>query len=158
MSELKNPAFDTMDELLDVAMDDLADLPPIGVPPSGHYDLEVSASREEGKDGKADYIQVVYTVDAINELADADEAGEVAVGQTFTIFFSPFTKDGKVNDTGLGYLKKELLPYKQHFGTNTVGETLAEVNKVKISANVKRVQDRKQEDRFNARITEVIVK
>ena len=155
---LNNPAFDTMDELLDLSMDDLADLPPVGVPPSGHYDFEVTASREDGKDGKADFIKVEYTVEAINELDDQAEATDVAVGQKFTTFFSVFKKDGTVNDTGLGYLKQELLPYKTHFGTVKVGDTLAVVNQVKISATIKRVQDRNNEDRYNARIKDVIIK
>ena len=58
MSEaLQNPAFESMDELLDASMNDLMDLPPIGVPPTGSYVFEVSAGREKAKEGDGEYEQ-----------------------------------------------------------------------------------------------------
>ncbi len=157
MSELKNPAFQDFDALLDASMDDIADLPPIGVPPTGSYMLEVTASREQPKEGGHDFIQLEYEVKEINELKYEEEAGDVKVGQSFKVFFSPFKKDGTINDTGLGYLKQALEPFAQHFGVKGIGETIAATQKVLISASVVRVQDKKDETRFNARFRDVVV-
>lgn len=158
MSELKNPAFADMDALLDASMDDIADLPPIGVPPTGSYNLSVTASREKGKEGKADFIQLEYIVEEINELKYEEEQGDVKVGQSFKTFFSPFKKDGTVNDTGLGYMKQELVPFAAHFGTgSSLGATIAAIQSVKISASIIRVQDKTDETRFNCRFRDVIV-
>ena len=38
-----NALFGDMDALMNASMDEIDDLPPIGVPPTGHYNLLVSA-------------------------------------------------------------------------------------------------------------------
>lgn len=158
MSELNNPVLSSFDELLDAGMDDLADLPPTGVPPTGQYVLDVTCSRETSdKEGGNDYIKMKYEVVEVSELKNPEEAGDVAVGMTFSSMFSPFKKTGEVNDFGLGFLKEAIAPYAAHFGTAKVGDTIAAINKVRVSASITKVRDRKEEDRYNARIKDVIV-
>lgn len=159
MSELKNPAFADFDALLDASMDDIADLPPIGVPPTGSYILDVTASRESPKEsGGNEFIQLEYTVVEINELKHEEEMVDVKVGQSFKVFFSPFKKDGTVNDTGLGYLKQALEPFATHYNTReSLGGTIAAIQQCRISASVIRVQDKKDETRFNARFKDIVV-
>ena len=158
MSELNNPALSSFDDLLDAGMDDLADLPPVGVPPTGQYVLEVTCTRETSdKEGGNDYIKMQYEVIEISELKNPEEAGEAAVGMKFSAMFSPFKKTGEVNDMGLGFLKEAIAPYAAHFGTQKVGDTIAAINKVRISASLTKVKDRRDEDRYNARIKDVII-
>lgn len=160
MSEaLQNPAFESMDELLDASMNDLMDLPPIGVPPTGSYVFEVSAGREKAKEGDGEYIKFNYTVIECAEVKHEEEAEDplAKAGSTFTEFFSPFKKDGTINDKGLGFLKARLAPFSAHFGVEKVGETLATVNKVQISASLIRTQDKRDETRHNARLSDVII-
>lgn len=145
----------SMDDLLGMQMDDVEDLPPVGVPPSGHYNLQVTATREKRDDG-SEYVQFAYLVMAINQLADEAEAGEVAVNQEFMNFFSPIKKDGTVNDWGMKYLKQEMVPYAQHFGTANFADTLAAIDKVDISAVLTRTK-KKGEDTFKFRLSDVII-
>lgn len=144
------------DSLLDTDMDDIADLPPVGVPPTGHYNLLVSASREKNDNG-GEYIAFKYKVEAVNEVKEEAEADQAVAGMQFTEFFSPVKKDGTRNDLGLGYLKQSLAPFKEHFGTGSLGETLANVKDVVVAATVVRVRDKKDKERFNARISDVVV-
>lgn len=158
MSENKNPQFANMDELLDASMDDLADLPAMGVPPTGSYLLNVTASREQPKEGKGnEYIKFEYTVVEIQEVKHEEELNDVKVEQKFTTMFSPFKKDGTINDTGIGYMKKALEPFAQHYGTKGLGDTIANIKDCLISASLVRVQDKNDETRFNARFKDVVV-
>lgn len=147
----------SFDDLMDMSMDDIEDLPPIGCPPSGHYNLLVTASREGGKDGNSEYIKFKYTVEAINELRDNLEASQAAVGQNFTEMFSPLKKDGTANDWGMKYLKQAMAPFAAHFGGQNFAEVLASINNVSIAASLTRTRDKKDPDRFNFRLADVII-
>lgn len=149
--------FEDIDALLNASMDDIEDLPPIGVPPSGHYNLEVTATREQSQDKKSEYIKFSYSVLAINELKNPEEAADAAEGMKFDNIFSPVKKDGTPNTTSIGLLKQALAPFKEHFGTTTVGETMANINKVAIAASLVRRQDKREEDRYRFALKDVIV-
>lgn len=149
-------AFDNVDALLNASMDDMADLPPVGAPPSGHYNLEVTASREKSEAG-SEYFKFAYEVVAINELKNEAEAGEVKVGQKFSQMFSPFKKDGTINELGIGFFKEALAPFSAHFGISGVGDTLAQINKVTIAASLTRRPDRKDPERMNFSLKDVVV-
>ena len=151
--------LNNMDDLLNMSMEDLPELPPRGVPPTGSYDLEVSAKRVEGEDGKAGYLSFEFTVLAVKELKHEEEAADplAKVGAKFTENFFPIKKDNTANETGMGFLRERLATFAATFGTTTVGDTLAAVNQVKISASLTRVQDKKNEDQFNARLKDVVL-
>ena len=88
---MSNAAFTDFDSLLNSSMDDLDDLPPVGVPPTGHYTLVVSAERVTPTEaGKNEYIKFSYEVEAINEVKTPEEESQAAAGMKFSQTFSPF--------------------------------------------------------------------
>lgn len=155
---MSNAAFTDFDSLLNSSMDDLDDLPPVGVPPTGHYTLVVSAERVTPTEaGKNEYIKFSYEVEAVNEVKNPEEESQAAAGMKFTQSFSPFKKDGTVNDFGVGFLKEAIAPFAAHFGTRGIGEALQAINKVTVAASLIRKQDRKDPERFNFSLKDVVV-
>lgn len=146
----------SFDSIMDMEMDSVEDLPPIGVPPTGHYNLLVSATREKRDDG-GEYIKFSYTVESINEVKNAEETSQAAVGQNFVEFFSPLKKDGTTNEFGLKFLKQAMQPFALQFGGSSFMEVLQSIDKVSIAASLTRVKDKKDTDRFNFRLADVIV-
>jgi hypothetical protein len=155
---MSNAAFTDFDSLLNSSMDDLDDLPPVGVPPTGHYTLVVSAERVTPTEaGKNEYIKFSYEVEAVNEVKNHEEESQAAVGMKFSQIFSPFKKDGTVNAFGVGFLKEAIAPFVAHFCTRDIGEALQAINKVTVAASLIRKQDRKDPERFNFSLKDVVV-
>lgn len=146
----------TIDDLLSMSMEEIEDLPPMGTPPTGHYNLEVSASRNE-RDGGGEYVQFSYTVTSVNEVKDPTEENQVAVGMKFSEFFSPLKKDGTTNDVGMKFLKQTIMPYAVHFGAKSFEAALQTVDKVAIAATLVRRVDKKDPDRFNFSLKDVVI-
>lgn len=154
---MSKAAFQDLDALMDASMDDIDDLPPVGVPPTGHYGLIVSATREVSETSGNEYIKFSYEVESVNEVKDPEEQSQAAVGQKFTQIFSPFKKDGTVNEFGLGYLKEACAPFAAHFGTTTMGGSIAAIEKISVAATLVRRQDKKDKERFNFNLRDVVV-
>lgn len=155
---MSNAAIRDIDSLMDASMDDIDDLPPVGVPPTGHYNLLVTAERKESnKEGGNDYIQFSYEVEAVNEVKDPAQESEAAVGMKFSQMFSPLKKDGTVNEFGIGFLKEAVAPFSAHFGTPKMGDTIAQINKVSVAASLSRRVDKKDPDRFNFSLKDVVI-
>lgn len=152
-----NAAFADMDALLAANMDDLEDLPPMGVPPTGFYTLSVTCNRKPNKDKTGEYFEFAYEVVEVGEVKNAEEADQAAVGMKFSERFSPFKKDGDVNEWGIGFLKEACKPFQQHFGVQTVGEVVQMINSVVITAELSRRADKKDPERFNFSLKNVIV-
>jgi hypothetical protein len=144
------------DDLMNMGMDAIEDLPPTGIPPTGHYNLNATATRET-KEGGNDFIKFVYTVTAINEVKNPDELSQVAVGMEFVDFFSPLKKDGTVNEWGMKFLKATVLPYAQHFGTTSFDGAIAAINNVAIAATLVRTVDKQDTDKFKMRLNDVVI-
>ena len=157
MSQENNALFANLDALLDASMDDLDDLPPVGVPPSGHYNLTVTFGLKEIGEEKKEVICAEYVVDAVNELKNEDEASEVAPGQSFMEFFHITKRDGTPNTYGIGKLKESLKPYVERAGTSNIRELINTVNQWAITASLKRKQNPKNEDMFNMQLKDVIL-
>lgn len=149
--------FDNIDALLDASMDDLDDLPPTGVPPSGHYNLTTTFSIETIGDENKEVIMAKYIVDAVNELKDPDEASEIQPKQEFAEFFHITKKDGSPNTFGIGKLKQRLSPYVDRVGSKNIRELIAGVNDFHIAATLKRTQNKKNEDQYNVDIKDVVI-
>lgn len=154
---MSNAAIRDLDSLMDASMDDIDDLPPVGVPPTGHYNLSVTAERKENKDKTGEYIQFSYEVEAVNEVKDPAEESQAAVGMKFSQMFSPIKKDGTVNEFGIGFLKEATAPFSAHFGTAKMGETIAQINKISVAASLSRRVDKRDPDRFNFNLKDVVV-
>jgi hypothetical protein len=150
--------INTMDDLFAAGMDDIADLPPVGVPPSGHYNLLVTAQRKQSdKEGGGEYVLVNFKVTAINEVKNPEEADQAAIGLQFSNMTSPVTKEGKYNEYGMGILKELVAPFAAHFGSANFGEALVAMDKVECCATLKRTQDKKDRERFNFRLSDITV-
>ncbi len=154
---MSKATFADLDALMNASMDDIEDLPPVGVPPTGHYSLQVSASRETSENSGNEYIKFSYTVEAVNEVKNPEEEKQAAVGQKFSQIFSPFKKDGTINEFGIGFLKEACAPFAQHFGTQNMGETIAQIDKVTVAASLVRKQNKKEADRFDFSLRDVVV-
>ena len=154
---MSKAAFQDLDALMNASMDDIDDLPPVGVPPTGHYGLIVTATREASETSGNEYIKFSYEVESVNEVKDPEEEKQAAVGQKFTQIFSPFKKDGTVNEFGLGYLKEACAPFAAHFGTTTMGAAIASIDKVSVAATLVRKQDKKDKERFNFALRDVVI-
>ena len=154
---MSKAAFQDLDALMNASMDDIDDLPPVGVPPTGHYGLIVTATREASETSGNEYIKFSYEVESVNEVKDPEEEKQAAAGQKFTQIFSPFKKDGTVNEYGLGYLKEACAPFAAHFGTQSMGQTIASIDKVSVAATLVRKQDKKDKERFNFSLRDVVV-
>ena len=76
---------------------------------------------------------------------------------SFIEFFSPMKKDGTVNEWGMKFLKQAMQPFAAEFGGSSFSAVLASINNVSIAASLVRVQDKKDETRFNARLSDVII-
>lgn len=151
-----NASLTDFDALMDASMDDIDDLPPIGVPPSGGYDLRVSCSREKSEKG-SEYIKVTYEVTNVNEVKNEEEAEEVKAGQKFYEMFSPFKKDGTANEIGMGTLKERLKPFAEKLGETRIGRILEQVKETDITCSLTRRVDRKNEDQFRFSLKDVVV-
>lgn len=154
---MTNATFTDLDSLMDAQMDDIDDLPPVGVPPTGHYNLSVSAERVSNKDATGEYIKFSYIVEAINEIKNQEEESQAEVGQKFSQNFSPIKKDGTVNEWGMGFLKEAVAPFSAHFGTPKMGETIAQINQVSVAATLVRRVNPKESERFNFNLKDVTI-
>jgi hypothetical protein len=151
-----NPALADFDALMNASMDDIDDLPPIGVPPTGSYDLEVTATREKSDKG-SEYIKFSYLIKNVNEVKNPDEAGECAADQKFMEMFSPFKKDGTINEIGMGMLKERVAVFSAFFETPKIGDTLEQIKSVAIVATLTRRADKREEGRFNFMLKDVTI-
>ncbi len=147
----------SMDALLGAMMDDLDDLPPMGVPPSGHYNLTVTFDIKKIGDDNKEVIAAEYTVDEINELKDEAERGDVAVGMKFTEFFHVKKKDGSTNTFGIGKLKQRLAPFVSLTEDRSVGGVINAVKQIAVAATIKRTVNKKNEDQFNVDLKDIVV-
>ena len=147
----------SLDALLGAMMDDLDDLPPMGVPPSGHYNLTMTFDIKKVGDDNKEVIAAEYTVDAINELKDEAERGDVAVGMKFTEFFHVKKKDGSTNTFGIGKLKQRLAPFASLTEDRSVGGVINAVKQIAVAATIKRTVNKKNEDQFNVDLKDIVV-
>lgn len=154
---MTNAAFSDLDSLMDASMDDIDDLPAVGVPPTGHYNLSVSAERVSNKDATGEYIKFSYVVEAVNEIKNSEEESQAEIGQKFTQNFSPIKKDGTVNEWGMGFLKEAVAPFSAHFGTSKMGETIAHIHQVSVAATLVRRVNKKEPDRFDFNLKDVTI-
>ena len=129
--------FADFDDVMNAGMDDIEDLPPVGVPPTGHYNLCVSAEVKTSEAGKQ-YVTFSYEVTAINEVRTEAEASQVAIGMKFRDNFHPTKKDGTVNEWGVKFLKQAVAPFAAHFGTSKMGDVIGQIDKVDIAATLLR--------------------
>lgn len=154
---MANESLQDFDALMDASMDSIDDLPPMGVPPTGHYNLRVNATRETSEESGNEYVRFTYVVEAINEVKEASEEKDAAVDMKFSTNFSPFKKDGTVNEWGIGFLKEACAPFAQHFGTTKMGDTITAIKDVSVAASLVRRINKKDKERYDFNLKDVVV-
>jgi hypothetical protein len=162
MSDLsRNAAFDNVDDLLNATMDDIDELPPLAIPPTGNYTVKISIDRKEvnGKDA----LITSYVVVEIGEVADEAEASEVVVGQQWQNGCYVKKSDGKPNETGIAMFKTSIVPFAQHFFPDnwkqvTIGEITGKVQETLANLSLRRVLRKGgADDDYNFRVKSLIV-
>ncbi len=158
----KNAAFDDVDALLNATMEDIEGLAPLAIPPTGNYTLRVRIERKEINE--KDALMTSYEVVEIGEVDDPEEAAEVKVGQQFQNGLFVKTKEGKVNQTGIGAFKTSLEPFAAHFYPEApekagIADLIEKTQEgLLINATVKRTQRKGgADDEYNFRLKNVIV-
>lgn len=104
-------------DLLDMNLDDLADLPEFIVPPAGAYQATI-ISLESKKIGDHPAVEVKFKLNTVEELSDPSEAPPASGTECSTSFMTD-------NEFGIGALKALLKPLATHFGTRSANETMA---------------------------------
>jgi hypothetical protein len=103
--------------LLDMNLDDLADLPEFIVPPAGAYQATI-ISMESKKIGDHPAVEIKFRLNSVEELSDVSETPPAAGTECSTSFMTD-------NEFGVGALKAVLKPLAAHFSTTTPRETMA---------------------------------
>lgn len=146
--------FSDIGSLLDADMNDLEELPPIGIPPSGVYTLNATFGIKEVKDKQLPALDL--EVVEVNELKDEEERKEVRVGQKFTFFFHLVKKDGTKNTIGEGQLREICAAFSERAGQTKIGAIMNEVKGWPITAEIRRKIDPKT-DMVNGSLKNIIV-
>lgn len=119
-----------VEDLMDSALDDIADLPAFEVPPVGHYKLRVSLEKKTVNDKPA--ITANLEVMEVFELKDANDA-KPEVGAKFSQLFM------MDNEFGQGGFKEFCKPIAAGLGLNRpkVSELISTIQNIQIAATVK---------------------
>lgn len=150
---------ETMDNLLDETLDDLADLPQVAPFPAGAHSAKMTIQRKKEKDQvKPGAYMVIFEHLNVLELADATanppKPGDKAILNIFTK-----KKDGGRNEFGEGQLKLILSPLAERLGTTKVGE-LIEATKdgveVGIVTGIQKAKDPQYQDQMTLRKIELV--
>lgn len=101
--------------ILDMELDDLADLPEFKVFPPGAY--TVTISWEEKEINKNPSLELGLKLIAVQELADVSDVPPNEGDECSALF-------NLSNEYGVGNLKKILKPLKEHFGVGRTGDLI----------------------------------
>lgn len=130
-------------DLLDMNLDDLADLPEFLVPPAGAYRATI-LSCESKKIGDHPAVEVKFRLDETLELSDPTEAPVAPGTETSTSFMTD-------NEFGVGALKAFLKPLSTAFQTSTSRETMAACKGAEIMLVTKVRKGKKGTDKEDTR-------
>lgn len=111
-----------IDDILDMTLDDLADMPSITPFPNGAHKVTMEFMPVDPK--KPSNVQLKLTYVEAMELSDPTSVAP-AVGDTNTIFFGLKKKDGTANEFAQGALKLVIIALKDTFPGNTTREIMA---------------------------------
>lgn len=148
-------SIDSFDSIFDRQLDELAELPSYTPPPTGTYNLRISAGYKSI--GNKPAVEVKAVVLNTIELADATET-PVKDGSEFNYAFILVTKDGKRNETAEGFMREFLSYFLKYAGTSDVKQLVSgAIKDVDCTAVVRRKQDRNDEDRWNVTIKDIVI-
>ncbi len=137
-----------IDDLMDMSLDDLKDLPAFEVPPVGHYKLNLSLAFKEVNDKQC--IEASFEVQETMELGDP-AAAPCAPGTKFSTLFQ------LANEFGQGAFKELMKPLVE--GLSLAGlkvpAVVEKVQNVTIFATIKHRKDKNDKEKFYANVVNV---
>lgn len=154
MSGKEQIAFDN--SLLGQSIEDLEDVAPFAVPPTGEYTLEVQLEPKSMKikNGKRagetmHSIEFKYTLVDVVDVKHEEERDEIVPGQMFSELM-------ELTPDRMKWHKQKLIEMKALTGTNNLEELLAAFAKpVKVQAKVTRRQDKQDKDVYYASVSDI---
>lgn len=148
-----------MFDMLDKSIDDLADLPSFKVPDTGIYKLGVTVEVKEINNKPS--VIAHCRVDELVELEDETiaENERARNGDKFDVAFILKDTDGNDNEMGWGRLKEFCKPFENHFGEKNLRTLLTQHlgSEVLVSAKVKKQARKSEPDKFDARISNIVI-
>ena len=102
----------TMDSLLDMTLDDLADMPEFSVPPAGAY-MATILGIEKKEINEHPSWEVKFRIDEVVELSDPTATPPAPKAETSTAFMMD-------NEMGQGSFKEFMKPLAAHLGTTSI--------------------------------------
>lgn len=124
----------SVDDLIDISLEDLADKPSIELYPAGTH--KVTCNLDPVKDKKGAFVFKMDYIEAV-ELANSGDTAP-APGDVNTVFINLKKKDGGPSEYGQGVLKSILVPMSEHFGKDKkVGELMAEIKDLECMVTTK---------------------
>jgi hypothetical protein len=156
---MSNQNSDDLFDILDKSIDDLKDLPGFKVPDTGMYKLTVTAGMKEINKKAA--VTTSYVVREVLELEDSEipEEDWAKTGDKFDVPFILKNDDGTTNEFAEGRLKEFLAPFHAHFDEKNIKALLKGplAAGVDITAKVKKVARKNDDEKFDARISEITI-
>lgn len=124
---------ETLNELLDETIDDLADLPETKPFPNGAHNINVKVKRavDDKKQPKPGVYIIECTYNELAELSDPDTPEEQLAkpGDQCAVWIYTRKKDGTPNEFGQGQLKVILKPIATALQVSTVGQVIEATEK-----------------------------
>lgn len=138
-----------VNDLLDMDLDDLADMPEYVTPPAGSYVLRLIKLGPKAI-GDHPAWDLKAAIVATAELADASET-PVADGSEFNCAYM------MDNEFGQGAFKAAMAGLKDHFGVSKLADLREHVVGLEVFAQIKNRVDKKDKTKRYAEITTMIV-
>lgn len=141
--------FDSLEDLFESDIDDLADLASFETPPKGAYVCTVTTIGKQINDKPA--VEATFTVVETVELEDSN-AIPVAVGTKFSTMYSIG------NEVGIGKLKEFLKPFAAHYGTGKLGDLVRDhIKETSVSLTMKHRKDKTDPEKVYADVRNITV-
>jgi len=144
-------SMNSLDNILDATLDDLADMPSISLFPNGAHKVKLEFKIDSTK------VSVMVTMTYIEPLELADPTALVpSAGDKNSVFFNLKKKDGTANAYAQGALKEIVKVLQPVFGGSTTSEVLEASKDAEVAVVTKiRVGKGEYEGRDNIDIVKV---
>lgn len=125
-------------EAIEFDLSEVADLPPLEIPPAGTYQLKLTLEQKEIND-KA---KLLFQYEVTSALSlQHPEGDQPVVGTKFSEFFN-------LNKEGLSFAKDKLLVLSAAFGTTSVAALIDAVKDLAVTAEVSKKTSKKDGETY----------
>jgi len=137
-----------LDSLLDVNIDDLADMPEFTVFPNGVHRVVIKWERKEVNSHPC--VELKMTAVETVELADPGKDTPLSVGAESSVLFM------MDNEFGQGSFKAVIKPIAQHLGASKISDAMDQSNGMEVEVTCKVRTDKKTKNTYTG-ITKVSI-